>query len=79
MVLKTTPKQARQIHRLVRRQCANCVDGNCLLLDNGEPHRCVQLLCLYGIYCNYFLRAVLPGDKKLYNEIKTQNQNGKEN
>lgn len=26
------------------RECCNCVDGNCLLLDNGEECKCVQLI-----------------------------------
>ena len=33
MIFKITPKQAERIHRLVKELCANCIDGNCLLLD----------------------------------------------
>ena len=40
--------------------------GNCILLDDGEPHRCVQIISRSGIYCNYFRRAVLPSDSELY-------------
>ena len=32
MILKTTEEHAKRVHQLVRKQCANCVDGNCLLL-----------------------------------------------
>ena len=73
-MLKITPKQAERVNRLVSELCANCnQDGNCLLLDDGEAHRCVQLISVYGIYCNYFKNAVLPADKALYEEIQKQN------
>ena len=73
-MLKITPKQAERVNRLVSELCANCdQDGNCVLLDDGEAHRCVQLISAYGIYCNYFKNAVLPADKALYEEIQKQN------
>ncbi len=73
-MLKITPKQAERVNRLVSELCANCdQDGNCVLLDDGEAHRCVQLISVYGIYCNYFKNAVLPADKALYEEIRKQN------
>ena len=73
-MLKITPKQAERVNRLVSELCANCdPDGNCVLLDDGEAHRCVQLISVYGIYCNYFKNAVLPADKALYEEIQKQN------
>lgn len=74
MIFKITPKQAERIHRLVKELCANRIDGNCLLLDDGKEHKCVQLISLYGIYCNYFLNAVLPSEKELYEEIQKQNK-----
>lgn len=74
-MLKITPKQAEKVHRLVRDLCANCdEDGNCILLDDGETHRCVQLISIYGIYCNYFKIAVLPADEKLYEQIRKHNK-----
>ena len=73
MILKLNPKQSTKVRRLARRECCNCVDGNCLLLDDGEECRCVQLISRYGIYCNYFLKAVLPAEKELYEEILQQN------
>lgn len=76
MVLKITPKQRTKINALVHRTCCNCRKGNCLLLDNGEKTGCVQLISRYGIYCNYFLRAVLPAEKELYAEILRQNELG---
>ena len=73
-MLKITPRQAERVNRLVSELCANCdQDGNCVLLDDGEAHRCVQLISVYGIYCNYFKNAVLPADKALYEEIQKQN------
>ena len=74
-MMKITPKQVERVHRLVRALCANCdEDGNCILLDAGEAHRCVQLISIYGIYCNYFKAAVLPGDRELYEQIKKINK-----
>ena len=73
MILKITTKQSAKVRRLARRECCNCVDGNCLLLDNGEECKCVQLISRYGINCNYFLKAVLPAENELYEEILQQN------
>lgn len=74
MILKITPEQSDEVNRIVTTACCNCVDGNCLLLDDGEEHQCVQLISRYGIYCNYLLKAVLPTNKKLYEAIKIQNR-----
>ena len=73
MILKLTAKQSAKVRKLARKECCNCVNGNCLLLDDGEPCRCVQLISRYGINCNYFLNAVLPAEKELYEEILQQN------
>ncbi len=73
MITKITPKQAKQIHKLVRSLCCNCDHDNCLLLDDGEAHKCVQLISQYGVYCNYFKQSVLPVDKELYTEIIEKN------
>ena len=69
MVIKITPKQSKRINALVRKLCCNYVGGNCLLLDDGEEHACVQCISRYGIYCNYFKNAVLPADRELFAEI----------
>ncbi|MBR6049847.1 MAG: cysteine-rich VLP protein, partial [Clostridia bacterium] len=45
-MLRITPKQARTVHRLARDQSCNCADENCLLLDNGDSHPCVQMISL---------------------------------
>lgn len=74
-MIKITSKQAVRINNLVKKLCANCdEDGNCILLDDGEAHRCVQLISIYGIYCNYFKEAVLPSDRELYEQIKKINK-----
>ena len=73
MVLKITPKQRVKINSLVRRTCCNCHKGNCLLLDDGEETQCVQLISRHGIYCNYFLKAVLQ--ERTYDETDPQHKN----
>ena len=77
MSLRTTPTQAKQVHRLVHRECANCYKGDCLMLDDCENHKCIQLISIYGIYCKYFLTAVLPADKELYQDIIEYNRKNK--
>lgn len=69
MLIEIKNGQFRKISRLVRRECCNCMDGNCLLLDDGETHSCVQLTSKYHIFCNYFKDIVLPLDKELYQEL----------
>ena len=73
MILKIKANQVSKVHRHAKDLCVNCIDGNCLLLDDGEEHKCVQLLCISGIYCNYFKEAVLPAEKELYDQIFKQN------
>ena len=66
MVLKLNSKQSAKVRRLARRECCNCVDGNCLLLDNGEECKCVQLISRYGI-CKYFGK---PTIYRLYGKLQ---------
>ena len=42
--------------------------------DDGDSHPCVQMISYYGIYCKYFLHAVLPAERKLYEQIIEQNE-----
>ena len=77
MVIKINSQQSRKINALIRRLCCNCVSGNCLLLDDGEEHNCVQLISKYGIYCNYFKNVVLPSDNDLLHEIQRHNNKNK--
>lgn len=64
-MVKLNYHQARRVNKLIRKECCNCVDGNCVLLDDV----CVQLISQHHIYCNYFLRAVLPLDENLSAEL----------
>ena len=64
---RPNPGQARRMRRLTK-QCCNNIDGNCLLLDDGEPCVCPQSIS-YSILCRYFRRAVLPLDPSLETEI----------
>ena len=73
-MLKTTPSEVEAIRHIIETHCANCdEDGNCILLDDGETHRCVQRICMHGIHCNYFKDAVLPAFKTLHEEIMKHN------
>lgn len=74
MVLKIRESQVDRVNALVRNQCCNYDDGDCLLLDDGEAHPCIQLLAVTGIYCRYFRQAVLPAEKRLYAEILQDNE-----
>ena len=63
------PSQRGRVNKLVRRRCCCYDHGNCILLDDEEPHRCAQIISRSGIYCNYFKNAVLPVDEGLHAEI----------
>jgi hypothetical protein len=67
-MVKLDYNQAKKVHKLIRGECCNCVDGNCILLDDV----CMQLISQRKIYCNYFLRAVLPLDKNLSEELRSK-------
>ena len=40
---RMTPAQRKQANALIRRECCNYEDGNCMLLDDGDTHTCPQL------------------------------------
>lgn len=56
-------RQYRAACRLVH-ECCNYDNGNCILLDNGEPCVCVQSIS-YSLLCRWFTAAVLPLDEAL--------------
>ena len=56
-------RQHRRARRLVH-ECCNYDEGNCLLLDDGEPCVCVQSIS-YSLMCRWFRVAVLPLDGEL--------------
>lgn len=70
-ILRRTPSQRTRCNRLIKRLCANYDDGNCLLLDDGEPCICPQTIS-YSLLCRYFRNAVLPAEKELYADIFKQ-------
>ena len=49
-------RQHRAACRLVH-ECCNYDNGNCILLDNGEPCVCVQSIS-YSLLCRWFIAAV---------------------
>ena len=65
---RMTPGQRRRANSLIRRECCNYDNGNCLLLDAGEECVCVQSIS-YSICCTWFRHAVLPQDKPLETEL----------
>ena len=67
-IIRMTETQAARVKRLVRKQCANYDNGNCLLLDDGDFIPCPQLITR-SLLCRYFRYAVLPGDHSLSLEI----------
>ena len=56
-------RQHRRARRLVH-ECCNYDEGNCLLLDDGEPCVCVQSIS-FSLMCRWFRVAVLPLDGEL--------------
>ena len=74
MVWRIHPSHLRRVNQLIQDLCSCYDHGNCILLDDGEPHKCVQIISCSGIYCNYFKKAVLPVDKKLYEAIRKYNK-----
>lgn len=69
MITKLTPQQSRRINALIRRECCNYDNGNCILLDDGEPCICPQIITYSHIICKWFSSAVLPLDKELYIQL----------
>ena len=65
---RLTPQQSRRVNSLIKKTCCNCIDGNCILLDDGEPCVCPQMIS-YSLLCKWFYNAVLPADKLLYADV----------
>lgn len=59
-----TSKQGREVKRLIKAECANYVDGDCIILDCN----CPQMISEH-IICNYFKNNVLPLDLELSQEL----------
>ena len=41
---RLTPPQSRKVNSLVKKECCNCDNGHCILLDDGEECVCPQLI-----------------------------------
>ena len=67
--LKLTQQLYEKVATLIKTQCCNCCEDNCLLLDDRDTHTCPQLVTPSHIDCRYFLECVLPGDKALQKRI----------
>ena len=65
MTIPLTPKQSRSVNALVRRECCNYDNGDCILLDCT----CPQTITYSHIICKWFKTAVLPLDKELYIQL----------
>ena len=59
---RMTPGQRKAAVKLIRKLCSNYDDGNCILLDDGDPCVCVQNIS-YSVCCKFF-RHVLLEDKE---------------
>lgn len=64
-------RQRQRVGTLIKAECCNYQRGNCLLLDDGEPVPCPQLVS-GSLSCRWFRDAVLPIDKELHAEITAQ-------
>ena len=56
---RMTPAQRKQANALIRRECCNCEDGNCIVLDDGDTCTCPQMVS-FSVCCKWFRWAVLP-------------------
>ena len=59
-----TPKQRQAAVKLIRKACCNYFDGNCILLDDGDPCVCVQSIS-YTVLCKFFRRVLLEDKEGL--------------
>lgn len=60
-IIRMTPNQLHKVKALIKNQCCNYCDGDCLLLDCPCPQ-----LITYSLICKWCKNAVLPNDKELY-------------
>lgn len=67
-IKRLSSRQSRKVNTLVKKECCNCENGNCILLDDGDTCVCPQLIS-YSLLCKWFRIAVLPLDKLLYAEL----------
>ena len=56
---RMAPAQRKQANALIRRECCNYEDGNCMPLDDGDTHTCPQTIS-FSVCCKWFRWSVLP-------------------
>ena len=49
---RMTPAQRKQANALIRRECCNCEDGNCIVLDDGDACTCPQTIS-FSVCCKF--------------------------
>ena len=67
-IIRMTPEQASKVKKVVKKQCCNHIDGNCILLEGQDPCPCPKLITR-SLICRWFLSAVLPGERELEQEL----------
>ena len=65
---RMAPAQHRRANALIRRECCNYADGDCIALDAGDACACPQKISC-SVCCKWFRWAVLPLDGALEAEI----------
>lgn len=63
-IIRVTPDQFRRCKTLIKNQCCNYRDGECLFLDC----ECPQMIT-FSLICKWFKNAVLPNDTELYVQL----------
>ena len=65
---RMTPAQRKQANALIRRECCNCEDGDCIALDDGDTCTCPQMIS-FSVCCKWFRWSILPQIGMLEAEI----------
>ena len=65
---RMAPAQHRRANALIRWECCNYADGDCIALDGGNACACPQKISC-SVCCKWFRWAVLPLDGTLEAEI----------
>ena len=65
---RMAPAQHRRANALIRWECCNYADGDCIALDDGNACACPQKISC-SVCCKWFRWAVLPLDGTLEAEI----------
>ena len=73
-IKRLTPPQSRKVNSLIKKECCNCDNGHCILLDDGEERGRGDVY-KRQLLCKWFQIAVLPLDKLLHAELfKTEDK-----